>query len=183
MLPKVSISEEPSMCNRETDKFGELAAKCIGQVQKRLTPEETDKLILEYQSGKTLVELGEEFGCHSTTASRILAQNGIEKPPRTDDRAEEIIRSHQAGKSVRAIAKEIGADHATISRILKEHGIAVNKRRAQAKVEATKVARMYEEMHTTKEIAQHFGVSPKAILACLREQGVKIRNRWDYAER
>lgn len=39
------------------------------------------------------------------------------------------------------------------------------------------------EMRTTKEIARQFGVSPKAILKCLRDNGVKIRSRWDYAKK
>ncbi len=177
---KDKIPEESFARNREIDEFGELAVRHIKQVQKRLTPEEVETLILEYRSGKNLVELGKEFGCHSTTVSRLLAKKGIEKPPHSNDSVEEIVAKYQTGESVRTIAKKSGLSHKTISKMLKEHGITVNRRRAQAKLDAQKVAQMYEDMHTTKEIAQHFGVSPKAILTCLQEQRIKIRSRWDY---
>lgn len=67
---------------REVDKFGEIAAKCVRRVQKRLTTEEIKMLIVEYQGGKTPSELSEKYGCHRITVGKILRRNGIEiRPP------------------------------------------------------------------------------------------------------
>ena len=77
LVPKVSISEEPPICNRAIDEFGELAVKHIELAQKRLSAEESDALIIGYQSGKTLTELGEQFGCHRVTVYKILKRRGI----------------------------------------------------------------------------------------------------------
>jgi len=81
------------------------------------------------------------------------------------------------------MAKELGHDPETISRILKKHGIAVDRCAAQKRLDVERVILMYAQMHTTREIAQQFGVSSKAILKCLRKHGVKIRSRWDYVEK
>lgn len=35
-------------------------------------------------------------------------------------------------------------------------------------------------MHTTKEIAKEFGVSPTTIVNYLRKHDIKTRSRWDY---
>lgn len=116
--------------------------------------------------------------------SKILKRHGVYESPSTKlyeaRYVEELIAGYHAGKSVCTLAKEMETDQKTISRILRDHGIVINKRRAQAKVDAAQIVQMYAEMRTTKEIAQHFDVSPKAILTCLREHGVKIRGRWDY---
>ena len=58
-----------------------------------------------------------------------------------------------------------------------------SKFRARDKLDAAEVIMMYAEMHTTKEIAQRFGVCSKVVIKCLRENGIKIRNRWDYAKK
>lgn len=61
-----------------------------------------------------------------------------------------------------------------------EHQTPKSKFRAQDKLDAAEVILMYAEMHTAKEIAQRFGVCSKAVIKCLRENGIKIRSRWDY---
>ena len=75
--PTESISKSTDERNREIDGFGEIAAKKIQRQQKRLTPEETQMLIAEYQSGKEPAELGKQFGIHRITASKILKRNNI----------------------------------------------------------------------------------------------------------
>jgi len=75
--PKKNISDETAECDRELDEFGELAATKVRRRQKRLTPEETQLLIAEYESGKEPAELGAKFGCHRITVGKILRRNGI----------------------------------------------------------------------------------------------------------
>ena len=110
-------------------------------------------LIIEYQAGKTPIELSEKYGCHRITVGRILRRNGVEiRPPHYD---KQVV----------------------------EHQTPTSKFRARDKLDAAEVILMYAEMHTTKEIAQRFGVCSKVVIKCLRENGIKIRNRWDYAKK
>lgn len=42
---------------------------------------------------------------------------------------------------------------------------------------------MYKNGYTAEKIAKHFEVCPQTILDCLRSQGIKIKNRWDYEQK
>lgn len=82
LFPDLNISENYLGDNREIDEFGEMATKCVRLEQKRLTPEEVRMLIVEYQAGKTPIELSVKYGCHRITVGRILRRNGVEiRPP------------------------------------------------------------------------------------------------------
>ena len=153
LFPDLNMSEDRLSSNREIDEFGEMATKCVRLEQKRLTSEEVKMLIIEYQAGKTPIELSEKYGCHRITVGRILRRNGVEiRPPHYD---KQVV----------------------------EHQTPTSKFRARDKLDAAEVILMYAEMHTTKEIAQRFGVCSKVVIKCLRENGIKIRNRWDYAKK
>lgn len=184
---KFHLPEKDHDCDREIDSFGETATTRVRRSQKRLTPEEVKMLIVEYQTGKTPTELSEKYGCHRITVGKILKRNGVEIRPYIPSRIERndtaIVAGYLSGKSTYALAREYDCDPDTISRILKEHDIEVSNCVAQKKLDIAKVISMYAEMRTTKEIARQFGVSPKAILKCLRDNGVKIRSRWDYARK
>lgn len=106
--------------------------------QRIFTPEEIQKIILAYQSGKSSYELGAEFNCGKTTIVKLLKQQGV---------------------------------------ALRKSGWA------RAKVDDDKVIRMYKEMHTIKEIAKFLQVDVQAISRCLKENGIKLRSRWDYPEK
>lgn len=75
--PAKNILGDAEKCNREIDEFGEVSVNKIRQPQKRLSQEEIQMLITEYQSGKEPAELGERFGIHRITASKILKRNNI----------------------------------------------------------------------------------------------------------
>lgn len=181
---KYILPEKAYEDNREIDGFGETTTTCVHQTQKRLTPDEVKMLIVDYQSGKTPTELAEKYGCHRITVGKILKRNGVEIRQSAPSQAKQndaiVVAGYQSGKSTYFLAEEFGCDRGTISRILREHNIDVNNRKAQNKLDSEKVIGMYTQMYTTKEIAKQFEVSPKAILKCLRDNGVKIRNRWDY---
>lgn len=184
---KFHLPETDYDCDREIDSFGETATTCVRQSQKRLTPEEVKLLIVEYQAGKTPTELSKKYGCHRITVGKILKRNGVEVRPHIPSRAKRndtaIVAGYLSGKSTYALAREYDCDHDTISRILKEHDIEVSNCKAQKKLDSEKVISMYAEMRTTTEIAKQFGVSPKAVIKCLRDNGVKVRSRWDYAKK
>lgn len=90
---------------------------------------------------------------------------------------------------VREHLRDLGAGGLS-SRVKNATALAVDdtvldspKYKAQAKLDTAKVVGMYYEYHTTEEIAKVFGVSSYTINRCLRENGVKIRSRWDYTQK
>lgn len=56
----------------------EMSSKKIRQIQKRLSKEEINKIILGYSAGETIYQLAERFSCHRTTVSQHLRAQGIE---------------------------------------------------------------------------------------------------------
>lgn len=97
---------------------------------------------------------------------------------------EQVVLGHKAGKTTYKLAEEFGCHRRTISSILEQHGIKPDKCRAQKKLNITEVIAMYEkEQQTLEHVAQCFGVSSHTISTCLRNNGVKIRSRWDYLEK
>ena len=48
------------------------------------------------------------------------------------------------------------------------------------KLDEERVVALYAAMHTIEEIAKQFNVSANTITRCLKNHGVKMRNRWDY---
>lgn len=101
----------------------------------------------------------------------------------TPDETYDIIRSYQSGLSIRKIAEEYGCCKTTISKLLKEHGVNVTGAKQQARLQDDQVVSMYEQMYTSVEIGERFGVSHQAVIACLKRNGVPLRTRWDYCRK
>lgn len=133
LCPKDTLSKTENPVKR-TNEYGEPEVLRISRQQKQLSDAEKLEAIKEYLSGKTVLELAKNFGCHKVT----------------------------------------------ISRALKAAGIRPDNRTAQKKLDVNAVISMYKDFHTTAEIAERFGVNPNAIIKCLRDNDVPIRNRWDY---
>lgn len=115
-----------------------------------------------------------------------IAVKRLTQPYRVEFSSEDvknIVAAYKAGKSTHKISQQYNCCKTTISNLLKRNGISVTNAKAQGKFNAQTVIHLYEEMHTTEEIAKLFGVSPYTINRCLRENGVKIRSRWDYEQK
>lgn len=129
-------------------------------------------------SGKTVND-NKKVDEHGEMAVKCL------KAPRREftlDEVDTMVAAYRSGEAnANQLAKQFGCSKTTISKILKKQGVNVTKSKAQAKLDAKVVIAMYAEMHTTEEIAERFKVNPQTILRCLRNHGVKIRSRWDYA--
>lgn len=88
ILEDGKILTSKSTQNKDIDEFGEIVTKSITHVQKHLTSEEIDSMAVQYQSGKTLLVLAKEYGCHRDTVSKALKKHGVqirrggERPPR-----------------------------------------------------------------------------------------------------
>ncbi len=102
----------------------------------------------------------------------------------TLEEIQKIVLSYQSGKASYELGTEFNCSKTTIVKLLKQQGVAIRKSgRARAKVDDEKVIGMYKKMHTIKEIAKSLHVDTQVISRCLKENGVKLRSRWDYPEK
>ena len=91
-----------------------------------------------------------------------------------------LIAAYKSGKSTYELAAQFGCDRTTVSNTLKRQGVTVTNAKAQNKLDIADVISMYGCFNTSQDIAEKYGVSPLAVVRCLRSQGVAIRGRWDY---
>jgi IS30 family transposase len=91
-------------------------------VRKRrmLKQDEIARLVEGYQDGKTVYELGREFGVHRTTVSVILKRNGavIRRQGLDQSLRTELVRLRQEGWSYYRLGPRFGVDPATVKRFL-----------------------------------------------------------------
>ena len=100
--------------------------------QRAFTPEETQKIIMAYQSGKASYELGTEFNCSKTTIVKLLKQQGVplRKSGRTRAKVDDkkVIRMYKEMHTIKEISKNLNVDTQVISRCLKENGVKLRSR-------------------------------------------------------
>lgn len=144
------------------------ASKNLGQSFNAIIPDGTT------QQSREIDEFGE------------IAVKRLEQPHRrdfSDADVEKIISSYKSGRSTIELARQFACSKNTINKLLRDHGVEVIKAKAQAKLDAKAVVAMYAEMHTAEEIAKRFDAHRQVVIRCLKANGVKIRNRWDYVEK
>ena len=92
--------------------------------QRAFTPEEIQKIVTAYQSGKASYELGAEFNCSKTTIVKLLKQQGVplRKSGRTRAKVDDkkVIRMYKEMHTIKEISKNLNVDTQVISRCLKE---------------------------------------------------------------
>lgn len=92
----------------------------------------------------------------------------------------EIIQRYQSGENTNQLAAAYGCHRNTISNTLKKAGIDVTIKKIGIVFEPEEAIELYTKGWKSKDIGKKLGVSELTIRKCLRERGVKIRNRWDY---
>jgi transposase-like protein len=95
------------------------------QVQRRLSPDETTKLIGSYEAGETVKDLALRHGLHRETVSNILTRHGIARRPTgiPTERVAEVIADYENGLSLAAIGAKLSVDPATVSLALCKAGV------------------------------------------------------------
>ena len=83
---------------------------------KVLAGDEIEKLVEGYRSGKTVYELGREFGIHRTTVGIILRRQGLAPVRRSacEQHRDEIMRLRNEGVSYRRIGERYGLSDTAI---------------------------------------------------------------------
>ena len=97
------------------------------------------KVIKEYKSGMTLVELGEKYGCSWATIRARLTEAGVQilRRKRWDDvlPLEQITSEYESGMSMYQLGKKYGCDASVIKRRLRKAGVQIRKRGPHTKKE------------------------------------------------
>lgn len=129
------ISQNPKNDKRENSDYycDKKKVENLQQPYQRIfTPEETQKIVTAYQSGKASYELGAEFNCSKTTIVKLLKQQGVplRKSGRTRAKVDDkkVIRMYKEMHTIKEISKNLNVDTQVISRCLKENGVKLRSR-------------------------------------------------------
>ena len=100
------------------------------QVQQRLTQEEVDELVRDYETGATIGELAGRFQVHQHTVSAHLERRGVRRRYRLlDDAAVEVAAGLYAeGWSLARVGRHFGVQPGTVLRALRLAKIATRRR-------------------------------------------------------
>jgi IS30 family transposase len=125
------VEIEPSYCN-ELPENTAIATKIERNQKHRFSTEETEGMIEDYTNNKlTVYQLAEKYGCHRTTVSKLLKENGVDVTvaKMKDEDAAEAARLYESGLSLRDIEKKMRVCKTTISRALARAGIELRPAR------------------------------------------------------
>lgn len=101
------------------------------QEQKRLSDEEIQRLIKEYQNGKSACALAKQFGCHRTTVSNVLKKCGVNVTNRKAERKlniSDVVAMYEENHTSEKIAKKYEVSPQAVIRCLREQGITIRSR-------------------------------------------------------
>jgi uncharacterized protein (DUF433 family) len=95
------------------------------QVQRRLTPEQVDQLVAEYQAGDSMLQLAKSWRLHRTTVAEHLGRAGIAVRQRgiSTERLGDAARLYQDGWSCQRLASHFGCNAETMRQALKQAGV------------------------------------------------------------
>jgi hypothetical protein len=95
------------------------------QRQTRLAPVDQRKVIVAYESGRSVYELAQEFSITRQTASAILKRHGIKLRYNVlgPDDLQEAMKRYLAGDSLATIGRQFGVNASTVRRALLSAGV------------------------------------------------------------
>jgi DNA-binding MarR family transcriptional regulator len=100
-------------------------------VQRRLTDNEIDDLVTQYQAGATIDVLAEKMGLHRTTVIDQLERQGVpRRSPRklTDEVVSSAVRRYTSGETLAEIAEHLHVSPTTLTRELRLAGTTIRPR-------------------------------------------------------
>ncbi len=87
------------------------------RAQKRLSPDEVDQLVTDYQAGEgSIYYLANKYGVHRNTISAHLKDGGLQlgHQPLSEHEIHRAQELHAEGRSLNAIGRVIGRDPKTV---------------------------------------------------------------------
>jgi hypothetical protein len=99
------------------------------QVQRRLTLEQAEQLVSEYQAGASMKDLAARWRLHRTTVASQLRLAGvvIRRQGVPGDRLDEAIRLYGDGWSLQRLAARYRCDDETVRQALKRAGLPLRR--------------------------------------------------------
>jgi uncharacterized protein (DUF433 family) len=97
------------------------------QVQRRLAPEQVERLVAEYENGADMKTLAAHWGLHRTTVAAQLRRAGVElrRQGIPDHRLYEAIRLYGQGWSCQHLAERYRCDDETLRQALRRAGVVL----------------------------------------------------------
>jgi lambda repressor-like predicted transcriptional regulator len=99
---------------------------------RKLSPTEIDQLVVDYQTGLCLTELGERYGLHRQTAKGHLERRGVpirsELPALNDKQIIQAAALYAQGQGLNPIAAQLGVAPNTVKRALLAQGVRLRPR-------------------------------------------------------
>jgi hypothetical protein len=97
------------------------------QRQKRLKPEEIERVVELYRRGATVYELAEQFSCHRTTISAALhkANVNFRRTGMTTAQIDEAAVLYESGLSLARVGERFNVNARTVQLRLRERGVAM----------------------------------------------------------
>ncbi len=130
--PTISISDGSELCNREIDKFGELAVKRLKRPYRRdFSDDEIEQIISSYKSDNSTIKLAEQFGCSKNTINKLLRQHGVEiirEKAQAKLDIEKVITMYEEMHTTAEIAGCFGVKPLSVIRCLRAHGVKIRSR-------------------------------------------------------
>lgn len=103
------------------------------QRQRRLTEDEVDRLVADYEAGASAVTLAKRFGVHRTSVTGYLDRRQVKRRithnKLTTIDLDEVVRLYVKGESLAKVGQVFSVDAATIARALRQQGIQLRPRR------------------------------------------------------
>ncbi|MPZ81445.1 MAG: hypothetical protein GEV28_13995 [Actinophytocola sp.] len=92
---------------------------------RQLDAEQVQELIVGYQAGATVYELGARFGIERRTVSNILKRHDVPMRRRglSPKQVDDAIHLYNLGWSLARVGQHLGVDHTTVLTKLRERGI------------------------------------------------------------
>jgi DNA-binding transcriptional ArsR family regulator len=100
---------------------------------KQLDPEQVKELIVGYQAGATVYQLGDRFGIERRTVSQHLHRHGVPMRRRglSPGQIDEAVQLYEAGWSLARIGGKLGVDPTTVLTKLRERHVRTRDTRGR----------------------------------------------------
>ena len=123
-------SLNPPADARQINEYGEVEANRMIQQQKRLNAKQIARLVEGYNSGKSVYELAEQFGCHRTTVSRQLKLQGVNVTISKFDSldADNVTSMYAKQRTLKEISDKYCVGPQVVARCLRENGVKIRGR-------------------------------------------------------
>ena len=112
--------------------------RAVGMTQTFLSPAQVDELVVMYQAGATLVEVGERFSVHRRTVATHLVRRSVPIRGRGLDESHLVkaVDLYVSGLTLMEVGLRFGVSQQSVRRALVAEGVAIRPGGRRARVSA-----------------------------------------------